>query len=691
MKWRQILKILLIVSIFYLPPSVYLIRNIIEKLNYSEVTKTVAEFKYLNDLINLKTKEQQYTQICSTLEILAEKNQIGFKLNSNLFAFQIENNDINCGYHVEVIQKMDSQLSLNRYSDFKSEDSGTLTYFKTKNENASWTIGLRTIPLLSFWNHLKTNSEFRGEFLIDLLLFLYTIIAYTFLTTYLIRKSILSVVRSKSEIAPLYPRLNKVLTFVQDDQLQEYRKLFLVYVRHNDNLRTMLDRSSGSLNATILKKIQDENLILPYHFNGTVVGVDINGFSKLTGKYNELAEVLTEKIIDMGMELVMRYGGLFSSVAGDEVVVVFDHEHQAMNKKYNLQMLGTAFARDLMRDYSNHVFHFLGSDHQFNLKAGIADSEITFKETKAGTIFGGEAFTFSKRLSSSVITENINAMAILAADIDHIKYLVTPEPLETFKFKNMGEHKGYQIRKFLNIESAYSDHPELLPYFRSDTDIVFLVTKICVETSIEKLNLIFKYLSEIKTYHVSESVINSWLNSVKNMYSNNKINNFNKNFARLIILGKNLLPQKQWSHSMTDAVLNIPRNIDGRINASVIELLVDKNLYETVVPISESFLIASDTSFRAKGELLIARATLELSETVLTEIIEMLQSYNKLQMASGIYVSGQILKYYEEKNPAGLRTYSAYKKIMWELKQIHLKKSDQLSDRMKTVLLAILQ
>ncbi len=679
----DLLKISLVVIVFYLISAAWGVRGTISDFNKNSSLIAAQKIEKTKIEIQNLIQQNQFLEACmqAAAEVRAE----------NIFAYSIQVPDMDCSKNKEFITAIQNQFVPDQLQYFTNNSGKQFTALKLTTNQIEWVIVNKRDAESTFFNLFKNQESFRTALTKDIFSVLQIMLIIIFIFSILLVENLQKQLRRQGRRSYWLELSNTLFGWLRPKYIKMAISASEAVLIHNDNLRTMLDRSRLSLSSTIYKMIQDNNLQLPYHFSGTVVGVDINGFSKLTGKYNELAEVLTEKIIDMGMELVMRYGGLFSSVAGDEVVVVFDHEHQAMNKKYNLQMLGAAFARDLMRDYSNHVFHFLGSDHQFNLKAGIADSEITFKETKAGTIFGGEAFTFSKRLSSSVVTENINAMAILAADIDHIKYLVTPEPLETFKFKNMGEHKGYQIRNFLNIESAYQQHPELLTYFRSDTDIVFLVTKICVETSIEKLNLIFQYLSEIKTYHVSESVINSWLNSVKNMYSNNKINNFNKNFARLIILGKNLLPQKQWSQSMTDAVLNIPRDIDGRINASVIELLVDKNLYETVIPISESFLIASDTSFRGKAELLIAKATLELSETVLTEIIEMLQSYNKLQMASGIYVSGQILKYYEEKNPAGLRTYSGYKKIMRELKQIHLKKSDQLSDRMKNVLLTILQ
>ncbi len=686
MQWRQILKILFIVSIFYLPPSVYLVKGIVEKMNDGKVLKTVAELQYLNNLIKTKISEQQFVQICSTLELLAQKNQNQFQFDSNLIAFSIENKDVACNYRIEDIQPVDSLLTLNRYVDFSWKE-GTRTYFKGQHENTTWVISLRTIPLLGFWDRLKTDSHFRSSLLTDLLLFLYTIAAYTFLTTYLIRKSILNIVRGHTDRLPKYPKLNKILNLVQDTQLVEYRKLFATFVQQNDRLRKMLDRNNMSLNSTILKMIQDENLVLPYYFQGTVVGVDVNGYSKVTAKYENSAEILTDKIIEIGMELVQRYGGLYAGSAGDEVVVVFDHVHLRTKNDLSLQMLGAAFARDVMRDYSKIVFQFQGEDRQFFLKAGLADSQLVFKETAAGQIFGGDGFTFSKRLSASVKTETINAMAVLSKDIHQIKDIVTLTAAEKIDFKNMGLHEVHQIQNFLSVKTVYETRPDLLSYFRSDVDICFLLNALSTEKNSDKINLILHSLADIHTQNIDDSVKIAWQNAIQDFQKKSAEIHFNKNFSRLIIVSKNLIPTKQWSQKQTDLILNIPRFIDGRINASIVELLVDKNLYEIVTRISETFLIANDTSFRAYAELLIAQATFNLSELVLSDILEMLKSDNPLRMSSGVYVAHQILNHYSQKNAAGLKTYAGYQKIITELHQIKLNRINQLSERMQKILM----
>jgi hypothetical protein len=157
----------------------------------------------------------------------------------------------------------------------------------------------------------------------------------------------------------------------------------------------------------------------------------------------------------------------------------------------------------------------------------------------------------------------------------------------------------------------------------------------------------------------------------------------------LIMLGKNLIPDQAWTQDSTEVLLHTPRHIEGRINASVIDVLMDKDLQSLEKEDQASFKIVNDPSGRTQANMLVFQALKNLDNKVFDELILMIRSSQPHLSKSGIYAACQIISYYKSKNPASLVTYPSYEKTIGLLLQIKgstkIKLSDRLHERLQDI------
>ncbi len=670
-------RISLFVLMIYFPMSWWSVRDTLERIETSRIQDTAQRISNAKNIVDFYIKDARYVDACQRLD--AE-----FAAGT-LTAYNLKTNDLECFKKQDVISVVQDKLPLGKFASHLINSSLEVTYFKQKNAEVEWVVAAAVKSRMGLWDRIQSDPLLRDAIIKDVLIVLYIIFAFIFCGVLILAESIQNQFRRRGQDPTWLKVINKCFGWLQLHDLKIIRSANAVMIKKTDDLIKDQELLETSLEFSILNEIRTHQKQVPYAFLGTVVKVDINGFSKViaSGHRNATA-VLTTKLEDFGCELLQRYGGLFEKTVGDEIVVVFKNQSDTSDSA----LRALAFARDLMREFSNEEFEFSGEKRKFTLKAGISDSQIVFSKRAPGYGFSGDALTYTTRLLDVVKLKDRNIVSCLLPQAALFKNLVSlPEKSEIFEFKNMPQAEGYLIDQFLEIEIAYEKFPELLKYYKSDRAIYFLLDQIQKINDLGQLKNIFQCLSQIQVRVCSNELVTSWMNTVVAVQNKKEsLIHFEYILAQIIMVGSNLIPNEKWDESCIQIVLNVPRQIQGRINASIVELLSNKKLAEVVVDHAESFIIPNDQSFRTRGNLLINQAVYQLNEDVLSDLHKMLISENNLEMATGLFAAGQIIAHFEATNPASLQTFRNYKKVMQALIQIQQTKSEQISDRLTKIL-----
>lgn len=510
---------------------------------------------------------------------------------------------------------------------------------------------------------------------------IYIVAAFTFLGVLVLARSIQNQYRKDGKDPFWFKVLSKAFGWLHLHDMQLVQSATSAMIRRTETMSKDQDLLETSLEFSILNEIKRNNHKIPYNFQGAVAKVDINGFSKaISSGHSKESQNLTKLLEEYGCELLQRYEGLFEKTVGDEIVVVF--------KSGDAALLATAFARDLMREFSEISFSFGEEQRRFTLKSSISSSELTFSKRPPGYGFLGDALTYTTRLLDVVTIKDRNILSCLRSQSLEISPLVkVPSEIRNFEFKNMAPAAGYLIDEFIKVGDVYEDNPELIKYFRSNDDILFLLEKVKVETDFEKLNHIFKNFYNSSVRVTSPAVISAWIDALKvfekRVYQDPGLS---FSFSRLIVEGSRLVPIQQWNASCTEAIVSISRYIEGRINASVVDVLIEKDLNLIAIEQEKTFIIESDQSFRTRGNLLINQAIHQLSNSILDRVIKMIQSANSLESSTGIYCACRIIIYYRKNSPAELETFMSYKKLSKVLHGLYLNKHKEVSPRLLKLL-----
>ncbi|MBC7465039.1 MAG: hypothetical protein H7256_03530, partial [Bdellovibrio sp.] len=449
--------------------------------------------------------------------------------------------------------------------------------------------------------------------------------------------------------------------------------------RQNESLTKDKDLLETSLEYSILNEVKQNNHNIPYTFTGTVAKVDINGFSKVISAGDSVqSHNLTLFLEDFGCELLQRYNGLFEKTVGDEIIVIFKSEDSAQ--------MATAFARDLMTEFGKLKFSIAGEQRSFTLKGAISSSALTFSKRAPGYGFHGDSLTYSSRLLDMVTEKDRNFLSCMKTEGEKIESLVQlPTESRKFEFKNMASAQGYLIDQFVPVEVAYETKPALLKYYRSDSAFIYLLEKIQEENNIKTIDQVINLLRQVKVRKCSHTLISEWIYALKTMETKGRLDyEFLVILSKLIMVGINLVPQSQWDDTCTQALLTINRQLDGRINASIVDCMMEKSLYAVTLENEASFIIKDDHSFRTRGNLLINQAYHHLDNSVFSKVLNMIESPNPLEVSTGLFCACSIILHYQKVNPAALETYAAYRKVTKILRK--LQNDVTLSARLKDLI-----
>ncbi len=668
---KDLFKIILFVLIVYTPMFIF---------------SLMSEFRQIEENIN-RSRQQKLAQIKNTIQDLLEQDRVleacqklkAEQSSLNLATFTVISTEGNCAYpfnfelppieNKELIQpvKVNGQL---------------LLFIKQKTRETDWALSISP-KVVSLFTGFDSDFDFvlLKSILTSFLQVIYIVLIFVFLAVLILTKSIQNQYR-KNGRDPVWLRvINKTFGWLQLQDLKILQLATSASLKKSQDLAKDRDLLETSLEYSIFNEIRLNNKNIPYTFSGTVAKVDINGFSKVVSAgYSKEVQNMTHFLEEFGCELLLRYQGLFEKTVGDEIVAVF--------KTVDSTGLAAAFARDLMQEFSRMTFNIELDQRSFTLKSSISNSELTFSKRPSGYGFSGDALTFTSRLLDVVTIKDRNILSCLKSEAHHLQDIVViPSELKSFEFKNMGSQQGYLVDTFVQLNDIYSKSSELIKFFRSNEALIYLLEKIQTENDFEKLNLIFNHFCSFEVRQTNSVVIATWIQTIKifekRVYQDPK---YAFSFSRLIIEGSRLIPTSQWNASCTDAVVSISRYLEGRINASVVDVLIEKDLNIIAIEHEKSFLIESDQSFRTRGNLLINQAILELSNSTFERVIKMIQSNTLLESSTGIYCACRIIIHYRKVNPAELETFVSYRQLSDLLHDLYLNKKSAISPRLLKLL-----
>lgn len=648
---KDIAKIFVFVILVFIPPMWISSQSYIKSMDQLEAQK-VSEIR--NNIVSTTHQTLLKDDLLEACQRLSAEY-----LAKNLTSYIIKGKDNSC-YQPTDLDQIPPINGYDKMQVFSIRNLPPMTFSKHMTGPYTWSVSVLTPQKTTFISSLKTKSGM-WALIKDVLLVVYVVFAFVICGVLILSKSIQNRYRRKGGDPWWLKTLNKAFGWLQLDDIKVLNFATQSLIAKNEKLERDVDLLSTSLESSILNEIQNSAGSIPYTFNGTAAKVDINGFSTVVGTGGDNPTYqLTLNLEQYGCELLKRYQGLFEKTIGDEIVVVFKGE--------NHQLRSLAFVRDLMREFSELNFEFGSEKRQFTLKSAISSSDLIFSKRLSGYGFSGDSLTLTTRLMDAVQDKSTNCTSILKAESANLKPLVNfPNQSVLHHFKNMTDQECYLIRDFKPLSEIYAQNPDDLKYYKSDRDLAFFLDHIPAETDEARLENTLLHLLSFQVETINTVIIEKWKNSLEQSLSENSsflaFPKGLKYLSQLIMISINLIPKSLWTSDLTECVLNLPKKLDGRVNSSIIEVLIHFDFNQAAELNWSDFLLNSDPSFRTEANLVSIKAMHELNNSSIDQLIHMIKSPDSKKSKSGIYAACQVIDYYQQKNPAELELHTSYRKL----------------------------
>ena len=698
---KNFLRITVVVVIIYLPLSII--------TSYYQVTKLnqVAERK---DIIESKALIQKFYKYIDTNQVLSlcvvAKSDI--EDDFNLLAFAIKSDEATCEKNEAIFTQTQNQFLPKTYQTYSYNEKSVLVIYGEIYKNVEFKYAKLNPKYVGFFKLIFGDTENLISFILDLILVILTTQLFLFLSVAIFSEFLILQYRDTKDAPKWLLFMNKNFKFIQFSSSQKTQlasESVLSQIKTSNKKISLLE---NTIEHTVLQEIKKFGYKLPYQIDGAVTVVDVNGFSNIVAAGElQVAAQLKIKLKEDARELLQRYGGLYESMRGDDIVAIFrDYKNQDKNvnqSQNDFSLMALAFSRDLMQQFSKIKFFSNEKSYEFKLKTGLAFSKLNISAAGTGLDFDGVAMTLSARLSSAIQIKDRNIVCVLKNEYGKIINLVTiPAISKSVEFKGMGQQDIYEIDQFNSVKDCLENSPQHLNYFKSDEAIIFLLERLTVEADPQKTKIILNSLALIQVQVADSNLVEAWLKTLKHftdflVNSSAQTTKANEQLlTQILTLGKNLIPHQIWTSNCTEAVISAFNKNHARIGAQIVELLSEKDVAALTKMNLENFIVDNDPSFRTRGNILIFKALHMLTENVLSDIYEMLESENALRFSTGVYTACEVFNYYQDEGLQKLQTFDGYLKIKNKLSDINNKNSilnnnkNHLSDRLQNSLLQVL-
>lgn len=698
---KDIAKIIVFVLIIYVPLLWWNTQRAVEIMNVSRMQEYAYRIKYTAHNYKQLLQQNRIEEACIRLMADYEGLYIEsfFLTGDGLVCHQPAQFDQNevAAFGTELqamdlnLDKQSNSLLLTKKVERKN-DSGIVTdqeevFSRYKLNDIDWIYSVKNYQPLTYFEWLKKDQLIRQSLFEQIAIVSYIIFMFIFFSVLIRIDSIKQNLSQRGQIPLWLKFFNKTFAMLQLQDLGSIDRASAKVVEENSRLQVDKELLERSLEHTLLQEIQNSNQKVPYSFRGTVAKVDINGFSQVVAigsatTSHELAIEL-EKI---GCEILQRYGGLFEKTIGDEIVVVFRGEDS--------ELKAVAFMRDLMTSFSKLEFEFDGKKRSFFLKGSFASSEIIFTKRAAGYGFLGDAFTLTTRLMESITNRERNSISFLSNDFEKIDLLCkTLEPSKEVQFKNMQKYQVRQCYEFATfadvVRGPVLQNDQILfdwrklNLFRSDTDLAEQVEWALQTSNHFVSDSIFNHMTRFEVRDATQKLVQLLSDGFKLLTTNSEVLERSRKLSRLLAATLKFIPQAQWSPDLTNVILTLPTNLEGRINSGIIELLMEKDPESLQALDLGQLIIDGDKSYRTQGQILVAQARKELTKQTLSRIIRMIESDIENESATGLFVASAVINFYWERRAAELVLDQQFSKLTRLISEKLRSGKPKLSDRLR--------
>ena len=434
-------------------------------------------------------------------------------------------------------------------------------------------------------------------------------------------------------------------------------------------LRSTNQTYSQVITPAILEEIRLQTPT-PSSFPMTLVRVDLNGYTQIFLERREkyIAEILN-LYFQRAREVIERYNGLIYQYVGDEIIF-YIKDTPSVNGSVPTKdsILKAIFCVRYLFDVAQEIEDKFArpQGHEFKIKCSMAHGQLFFVQLDQGYGFSGLPLIESVRMLGSFSDKKENTLCFYddIAKI-HDKFYQIDETRDAL-FKGFSQKSDVSlITKFakLNDLLGKTSATELISVYKSDSDILFWLDHLKMAIEQDKKDYFFKIfteLKEIKYSSVNENVIRNYTHMLKWILSEFQKNSEKKIFlSALVSLAYNLIPAPAFNTELYNIFEQILHVNDPRTKANALTTLSEFD------PSSELYkdYLANDSN-RIAGNALLVAAKKDFNAKIYDHILNFIYSENPYFVATGLFVTEQIFKYYSENNAVFFKSFPLFADLL---------------------------
>ncbi len=533
----------------------------------------------------------------------------------------------------------------------------------------------KTIKMNKFTATAGWLNESRANFVKFFIMKLPTVLLGIFISVIAVAIIVFRETKAIKKLLTVFKRSEKVSKYLNENknsflgQASEVRQLWksaYELERTTDLLKNEVLFVSQDAQNFLRREITQRNEKIPYRFFSSMLRFDMNNYTKTFLVDAEATQTLILRLSIEADELVHRYGGLHYGFGGDEFIVLFRD-----SDKLNSKALSLACMRDIFLKVES-IFNEKSTYGKVTIKASISHSENVLFKLPNGLFLRGLNLILSQRYLTTVAAKDANKVVVNKEDLGVL------EPLCQFTSPQAVTLKGIQETFELCEQTEFTQLEALikakdfsqLTYFRSDANISRLFECLVSHEIVTADKM--KMLDHLKSFEVCRADMALSRDFLSCFHALDKDLVANKNLiSSLLIAAEKVIPMKNWSDEMSQALLNSNCKTDSRCNSSILRLLSLKASQEKFDDYADQVLAnAKGPDFRSMGNFLIAKAKLALTDDLLQECARMLKSKNELEVATGIYVSSRIIQSQKQVDPVALSQFDIVPSLILRIEKL---------------------
>lgn len=420
--------------------------------------------------------------------------------------------------------------------------------------------------------------------------------------------------------------------------------------KNKSELETERDLYRDSHLITHALEIQQSEGNYPFKSMVVFLRLDMNNFSTKQEENPEGMQALLATLLIAIGELCLRHCALLYQEIGDEYIVAFKSPAYNDGRK-----AAAIFCRDFYGLIENELAHL-----DVTFKASISRSSTWLYRLSKFFLFS-KGLTLTARYLDVLKGKTNNSLIIESDDSTELNGVLNYGEARVFELKGISSRELREVNSFIsNHEIIYGTDKVLYRNLVSNKSIVDVLEAIVADrlTSNEKIDILTTIADNIKIFFVSDAVKTAWINAVSSIH--NRASLELKLIATVLKFGAKIFENSKWEISDVEEFFLYESLKDSRVNANMILFLGVVLTYDDFEDAIAKIPFDSEwKSFRPQGDILIRRAKSNLNSNIFNELKDRLESKNHMELATAIYTTAEILKFWKVKDFSRLGPFIA--------------------------------